>query len=156
MVPTQLVQHGCRAAGTLAILATLLFTTPSAATAGPRPRVHAAGATRAPALAAPSPLTGRWKSLQINAPQPSAGAALAWDSADGVMFCFGGATAHGASGDLWAYRPVASRTTTAGWTRLATSGDRPDVRAGASAVWDGADRVLLVLDGVQAGQESDS
>ncbi len=140
--------------------------TPDAFAAGPaqgaRPAVvrHSPLATRhsvSPAAAAtPSPLTGGWKPLVINAPQPVAGGATAWDSADRVMFLFGGHDATASSDAFWAYRPVSTTAGTAGWFHPTTDGDGPAATAGASAVWDDRDGVLLVFDGAQSGRETDS
>ncbi len=124
--------------------------------------VFAAGPARAtrpasPAVsAAPSPLNGGWKQLTIDAPQPVADGAMAWDGADRVMFLFGGHDAASSSNAFWAYRPASTGAGTAGWFRPLTAGDGPGATAGASAVWDDRDGVLLVFDGAQNGRETDS
>ncbi len=117
-------------------------------------------ATRHPAAsaasAAPSPLNGGWKQLTIDAPQPVANGAMAWDSPDRVMFLFGGHDATSSSNAFWAYRPASTGAGTAGWFHPTTDGDGPGATAGASAVWDDRDGVLLVFDGAQSGRETDS
>ena len=151
-MPARLTHYVPFTAALAACLALLLGTT-GALASGPAPR----GATGAARPAVPSPVHGRWKSLPIAGPQPGSGTALAWDNADGVMFAFGGGTASGVNGDLWAYRPATTtKAAPAGWTHIVTSGYGPDARMGASAVWDSADGVLLVFDGTQSNRELNS
>lgn len=169
-MPASLTHHAPRAAAVALVTGTaLLLTTIGAHASGAASQAARSGkatphsaqasataphAARAASVA--SPLTGRWKNLSIDGPQPAAGAALAWDSADGVLFAFGGGTTGNATNDLWAYRPAATKAGPSGWTHIAAKGDWPDARAGASAVWDSTDGVLLLFDGQQARSEMDS
>jgi len=147
--------HGYALLGPLLVTALLWLDTAGAyAMHSPR-AVVPAPRQRTAAPATPSPLTGGWKRLTTTAPQPVAGAALAWDGADRVMFLFGGAVAGASSDAFWAYRPAANKAGAAGWTRPAASGDSPGARDGAGAVWDDHDGVLLVLDGAEKGRETD-
>jgi hypothetical protein len=155
--------YGFHILGLLLIATALCFATIGASGAfaagpaqGARPAVPPRAPRPAASPAAPSPLSGGWKRLTIDAPQPVAGGATAWDGADRVMFLFGGHDA-AASGDaFWAYRPVSTTAGAAGWFRPATDGDGPTAVAGATAVWDDRDGVLLVFDGAQNGRETDS
>ena len=159
--------HGYRILGPLLAAAALWLDTAGALAAGPAPTGHSAlslparapaGRSAASASAAPaaSPLDGGWKRLPVNAPQPVADATLAWDGADRVMFLFGGRAAGATSGAFWAYRPARTKAGAAGWLHPSANGDQPGARAGAAAVWDDRDGVLLVLDGMQNGRETDA
>jgi len=158
------VSHGSRRRGySFHILGSLLIATVLCLAAVGASGAFAAGPAALPLVtrhsaspAIPSPLTGGWKPLVIDAPQPVAGGATAWDSADRVMFLFGGHDATASSDAFWAYRPVSTTAGTAGWFRPTTDGDGPAATAGASAVWDDRDGVLLVFDGAQSGRETDS
>lgn len=149
--------HGYRILGLLLVAAALWLETAGASAANTE---HAASRHRvipaAPAAADISPLNGGWKRLSVNAPQPVADAALAWDGADRVLFLFGGRASETTSDAFWAYRPSRTKAGAAGWLHPSVSGDRPDARAGATAVWDDRDGVLLVLDGARNGRETDS
>lgn len=144
-----------------AAVATLLLTTSNVGAAR-LPAGHATPPpstsrtpTRTPtrASAPPSPLAGHWRALTIDGPRPAAGAALAWDSADGVLFVFGGHAANGGANGLWAYRPTGTAAGRAGWTDLAAN-VAPAGRTGASLVWDSADGVLFLCDGAEGAQGS--
>jgi len=147
---------------------------PSPRRAGTTPRALAARAGGRPALAvghvaggppalpvartASSLLTGGWRRVSLGGPPASTGAALAWDSAGGLLYLFGGRSAAGEEGGLWSYRPAlaGAQAAPAGWTPLPARGPAPEARAGASLVWDDADGAMLLFDGAAHARELDS
>ena len=91
------------------------------------------------------PATNDWMPLPAvgASPGPRGGHAGVWDPIAARFIIFGGSTAGGALGDLWAYRPGAYA-----WSRLAA--DRPSFLAqpAHSAIWDPAGQQLLAFDTV--------
>lgn len=74
-----------------------------------------------------------------SAPSPRADAAMAYDSARGVVVLFGGETARGREDDTWLYDGAA-------W-RQATPARRPPARDGAAMAWDPRSRRVLLVGG---------
>jgi N-acetylneuraminic acid mutarotase len=95
------------------------------------------------------PVKNSWTEIDSAGPAPTArsGHAMVYDSLNGRMILFGGATSMEGFNDTWAYDPAAGT-----WTDLKPTGDLPSDRAYHAMVYDrGTDRVILFggFDGAQ-------
>src|SRR5205823_12475046 len=92
------------------------------------------------------PAPGRWVDVTAQgSPLRRAYHAAVWDSADRVMLVFGGESNGAPLADLWAYRPPRGALRPGTWIRLGSSGPTP--RQASMAVWDTADRLMLLAGG---------
>jgi N-acetylneuraminic acid mutarotase len=94
------------------------------------------------------PAGGTW--LQV--PQLTAryGHAAVWDAAQRRLLVFGGWNGSNLLGDLWSYQAESNT-----WVPLAPSGTPPSARYLHAAVWDAAQRRLLVFGGYDGSSRND-